>query len=69
MLKKTLLSWILIACFTSIFAQFTIPEAPKAPTSVYDYAKVLSSSEAQALKTKLISYSDTTSTQIVLAYL
>ncbi len=58
----------LIVCviFTQIsFAQFTIPEIPKFQTSVYDYANVLNSSEKSALEEKLIKYSDSTTTQIV----
>ncbi|WP_409209355.1 TPM domain-containing protein [Flavobacterium sp.] len=59
---------ILIAflLFTQIsFAQYTIPEIPKFQTSVYDYANVLSSDEKSQLEEKLIRYSDSTSTQIV----
>lgn len=48
-----------------LFAQFTIPEKPSFQTSVYDYAKVLSASEKTQLEEKLIRYSDSTSTQIV----
>lgn len=52
--------------FTSItLGQFTIPNKPSFQTSVYDYAKVLNESEAKQLETKLIQYSDSTSTQIV----
>jgi uncharacterized protein len=52
--------------FTQIgLAQFTIPEKPSLQTSVYDYAKVLSDSEKQQLEEKLVRYSDSTSTQIV----
>ncbi len=47
------------------FAQFAIPEIPKFQTSVYDYAKVLSDSEKAQLEEKLIKYSDSTTTQIV----
>lgn len=58
-----LLVWFL---FTQIgFAQFTIPEKPDFQTSVYDYANVLSPTEKAALEQKLINYSDSTSTQIV----
>lgn len=59
--------WIVLVCmFTQIgLAQFTIPEKPSFQTSVYDYAKVLSDSEKQQLEEKLIRYSDSTSTQIV----
>ena len=46
-------------------AQFTIPEKPSFQTSVYDYANVLSADEKIQLEEKLIRYSDSTSTQIV----
>lgn len=48
-----------------LFAQFTIPEKPSFQTSVYDYANVLSPEEKAQLEEKLIRYSDSTSTQIV----
>jgi uncharacterized protein len=48
------------------FSQFTIPEKPSLQTSVYDYASVLSPSQKANLENKLIRYSDSTSTQIVL---
>lgn len=47
------------------FAQFTIPAIPKFQTSVYDYANVLDASQKAALEEKLIKYSDSTTTQIV----
>lgn len=46
-------------------AQFTIPAKPDFQTSVYDYANVLSSTEKAQLEQKLIRYSDSTTTQIV----
>ncbi|MBK0370431.1 TPM domain-containing protein [Flavobacterium agrisoli] len=46
-------------------AQFTIPEKPKFQTSVYDYANILSPTEKTQLEEKLVRYSDSTSTQIV----
>ena len=49
-----------------LFAQFTIPEKPSFQTSVYDYANVLSPQEKAQLEEKLIKYSDSTTTQIVL---
>ncbi|MGC6431651.1 MAG: TPM domain-containing protein [Jejuia sp.] len=51
------------------FAQFEIPTKPtKAnPDAVYDYYNLLSASQKQSLEQKLIKYSDTTSTQIVVA--
>lgn len=51
--------------FLPAFAQFTIPEKPSFQTSVYDYAKVLSADEKAQLEEKLIRYSDSTTTQIV----
>ena len=47
------------------FAQFNIPEKPSFQTSVYDYANLLSATEKQQLEEKLIRYSDSTTTQIV----
>ena len=48
-------------------AQFKIPEKPDFQTSVYDYYNLLSADEKSNLEEKLIKYSDTTSTQIVVA--
>jgi uncharacterized protein len=48
-----------------LFAQFDIPEKPSFQTSVYDYAKILSPDEKAQLEEKLIRYSDSTTTQIV----
>jgi uncharacterized protein len=61
------LSFLLIAFFTTncIFAQFDIPKVPEMQTSVYDYANILSASEKAQLEEKLIRYSDSTTTQIV----
>ncbi|MGI9547373.1 MAG: TPM domain-containing protein [Flavobacteriaceae bacterium] len=61
------LIWALLLISASCFAQFTIPEKPKLETSVYDYIQLLSASEKKALEQKLINYSDSTSTQIVVA--
>lgn len=49
------------------YSQFTIPKKPTLQTSVYDYAKLLSDSEKVQLEEKLVKYSDSTSTQIVIA--
>lgn len=46
-------------------AQDYLPEKPKKETSVYDMANMMTGSEAKRLEQKLINYSDTTSTQIV----
>ena len=54
---------------SSLFGQFDIPEKPSKenPDSVYDYVGLLSGSEKATLENKLIKYSDTTSTQVVVA--
>lgn len=52
-------------CFSAVKAQFKIPTKPDFQTSVYDYANLLSVSEKSQLEEKLVRYSDSTSTQIV----
>jgi uncharacterized protein len=59
------LLFITLFISNSIFAQFDIPKKPDFQTSVYDYANVLSAAEKTQLEEKLIRYSDSTSTQIV----
>ncbi|UGS23147.1 TPM domain-containing protein [Flavobacterium channae] len=58
---------ILVFFLSGIYAnaQFTIPKVPPFQTSVYDYADVLNPQEEKALENKLIRYSDSTTTQIV----
>jgi uncharacterized protein len=54
----------------NIFSQgYKIPEKPEFQTSVYDFTnpKLLSEAQKTSLENKLVRYSDTTSTQIVLA--
>jgi uncharacterized protein len=66
-IKKVLL-FIICICFVTItngFGQFSIPKKPSFQTSVYDYANLLSANEKAQLENKLIQYSDSTSTQIV----
>jgi len=64
--KYTSLFFLLIvSSFNFLVAQDYLPEKPKLETSVYDYAKMMSGNEAKLLEQKLISYNDTTSTQIV----
>lgn len=60
-------TFLLIVLFSSnfIFSQFTIPEKPSLQTSVYDYATIFNANEKTQLEEKLIRYSDTTSTQII----
>lgn len=57
---------VALLSFLPSFAQFTIPEKPDLQTSVYDYANLLNPQEKTQLEEKLIRYSDSTSTQIVL---
>lgn len=64
-LKSLLIIFLLQASFG--FAQFTIPPKPSFQTSVYDYANLLDASEKASLEEKLIKYSDSTTTQIVVA--
>jgi len=55
-------------CCQNFYSQgYKIPKKPKEQTSVYDYYNLLSKNEKQSLESKLIRYSDTTSTQIVVA--
>lgn len=65
-MKKLLMIGLLLFIQAG-FAQFDIPKKPDFQTSVYDYAKLLSDSEKTQLEEKLIRYSDSTSTQIVVA--
>ncbi|MFI1744225.1 TPM domain-containing protein [Thalassobellus sediminis] len=65
--KITLSFFVALISFSFSYAQFEIPEKPDFQTSVYDYSKLLSASQKNSLEQKLIKYSDTTSTQIVIA--
>jgi len=62
---KILLLVVTLFSFLPSFAQFDIPKKPDFQTSVYDYANLLSANEKTQLEEKLIRYSDSTSTQIV----
>lgn len=63
-LKGSLLLIFLFVCGYT-FSQFQIPEKPSEQTSVYDYIDLLPDGQEKALEQKLIRYSDSTSTQIV----
>lgn len=63
MRKLILLVFLLSGIYAN--AQFTIPKVPSFQTSVYDYADVLNPVEEKELENKLIRYSDSTTTQIV----
>lgn len=65
---KKLLFLVAFLCSINSFSQgFKIPEKPKFETSVYDYVGLLLPSQKSSLESKLIRYSDSTSTQIVVA--
>ncbi|SED18084.1 uncharacterized protein SAMN04489761_4535 [Tenacibaculum sp. MAR_2009_124] len=73
-MKKTISTLILIFSLFSVFNIFSqgfeIPKKPKKEkdqTSLYDYINLLTPHEKTTLEQKLIKYSDTTSTQIVVA--
>jgi uncharacterized protein len=70
-LKHIAFRLVIVLCLAttfSVFAQYDIPPVPEFQTSVYDDdIKLLSASEKNNLEQKLIRYSDTTSTQIVVA--
>lgn len=53
------------ACVQTSIAQFVIPDKPSFQTSVYDYAAILEPSQKTQLEEKLVKYSDSTTTQIV----
>lgn len=55
-----------LCCYT-LHGQYDIPDKPAKQSSVYDYIELLSPSEKNSLEQKLIAYSDSTSTQIVIA--
>lgn len=66
---QRLIHYILISVLLLIahlsFGQFKIPEKPDFQTSVYDYANILEADQKKQLEEKLIRYSDSTTTQIV----
>lgn len=63
--KTSLLAAFL--CVSLAWGQFAIPEKPQQQTSVYDYINLLPAAQRKALEQKLLRYSDSTSTQIVVA--
>lgn len=60
-------SLLLFLSFLPLWSQFEIPDKPDKQTSVYDYINLLPANQKSTLEQKLIRYSDSTSTQIVLA--
>ncbi|RRO21894.1 TPM domain-containing protein [Flavobacteriaceae bacterium 14752] len=68
-LIKTILTSLLLCLSLISFAQKDIPPQPDKQKAVYDSANMLSDSEEKALRQKLETYADTTSTQIVIVTL
>jgi uncharacterized protein len=66
-LKKIVLAFAILFSVQTFSQGFQIPETPKFQTSVYDYVGLLSEAQKKSLETKLVRYSDTTSTQVVIA--
>ncbi|RZN82561.1 MAG: TPM domain-containing protein [Winogradskyella sp.] len=64
--KFIIILLILFFSFKTAEAQYQIPDIPEFQTSVYDYINLFSASEKNNLEQKLVRYSDTTSTQIVI---
>ncbi len=64
-MRKVLLFLFLLVSSQLVIGQFSIPKKPDFQTSVYDYANLLTANEKGLLEEKLIKYSDTTTTQIV----
>ncbi len=60
-----IISFILFVNIPSVFSQDGIPEKPEFQTSVYDFAHMMDGLQVKQLEEKLIRYSDSTSTQIV----
>ncbi|MDN3494075.1 TPM domain-containing protein [Winogradskyella bathintestinalis] len=68
--KNNIFQFLILLMLASPFigwAQYDIPEKPEAQTSIYDGINLLSTTQKNSLEQKLIRYSDSTSTQIVLA--
>lgn len=66
-MRKQILFFILFICSVQfIWSQYDIPKKPDFQTSVYDYYKLFDASQKKYLEDKLVRYSDSTSTQIVL---
>ncbi|GAB4157663.1 MAG: hypothetical protein Tsb0033_09810 [Winogradskyella sp.] len=63
---KRFIILLLLVSSSIALAQYEIPPIPKTQTSVYDEIGLLSPSQKNSLEEKLIRYSDTTSTQIVI---
>ena len=64
--KFSSILFLFIFCsFSQLIAQDYLPEKPKIQTSVYDYAHLMDGLQVKQLEQKLIRYSDSTSTQIV----
>ncbi|WP_419800816.1 TPM domain-containing protein [Mucilaginibacter sp.] len=66
MLKKLLLTWLLLSSCVFLFAQ-DFPQ--KSNTLVTDYTNTLTAGQKQSLENKLVAFNDSTSTQIAVVIL
>jgi uncharacterized protein len=66
---KSIITLSILFFVCNVFSQdgFKIREKPSEQTSVYDLGEVFTKSEKEYLEQKLIKYSDSTSTQVVIA--
>ena len=65
-LKLRLIFIFTLGLVHTSYGQFDVPDKPNIQTSVYDYIDLFSKKEKQYFEEKLVKYSDTTSTQIVI---
>ena len=63
--KYIICAFLVFGSWITSYAQYDIPEKPDFQTSVYDYVNLFNAVEKSELEKKLVRYSDTTSTQIV----
>ena len=61
----SIIFFVFAGALQTLSAQDYLPPKPKIETSVYDLAHMMTGMQAKALEQKLIRYSDSTSTQIV----
>ena len=65
-LKLRLIFIFTLGLVLTSYGQFDVPDKPNIQTSVYDYTDLFSKKEKKYYEEKLLKYSDTTSTQIVI---
>ncbi len=68
-MKRLAVWFLLMICSVQLTFASAVPDKPSKETSLYDKAQLMSQAEQHALEQKLIRYSDSTSTQIVIVTL